>query len=159
VIAFGKLSGKYKFRLFQGTPVSFKGQHLLNLILAILMLSCGIAFAVAGGSEPAWTPFLLMLAIAFVLGVLIIIPIGGADMPVVVSMLNSYSGWAAAGIGFSLNNSMLIVAGSLVGSSGAILSYIMCKAMNRSFFNVILGGFGGDAGSAAQRRCDKHNVT
>ena len=149
VIAFGKLSGKYKFRLFQGAPVSFKGQHFLNLILAVLMVGLGLIFCLAPGSAPAWLPFILMTVIAFVLGVLIIIPIGGADMPVVVSMLNSYSGWAAAGIGFSLNNSMLIIAGSLVGSSGAILSYIMCKAMNRSFFNVILGGFGGDAAAAA----------
>jgi NAD(P) transhydrogenase subunit beta len=145
VIAFGKLSGQYKFRLFQGAPVIFGGQHMLNLALAIAMLGFGIWFAVT----QEWTPFVIMTAIAFVLGVLIIIPIGGADMPVVVSMLNSYSGWAAAGIGFSLNNSMLIIAGSLVGSSGAILSYIMCKAMNRSFFNVILGGFGGEAAAAS----------
>ena len=144
IIAFGKLSGKYKFRLFQGAPVSFSGQHFVNLILAVLMLGLGLIFVLS----QAWLPFILMTIIAFVLGVLIIIPIGGADMPVVVSMLNSYSGWAAAGIGFSLNNAMLIIAGSLVGSSGAILSYIMCKAMNRSFFNVILGGFGGDAGAA-----------
>ncbi|MEZ5729733.1 MAG: NAD(P)(+) transhydrogenase (Re/Si-specific) subunit beta [Burkholderiaceae bacterium] len=145
VIAFGKLSGKYKFRLFQGAPVVFTGQHALNLVFAIAMLAFGVWFVMT----QHWFPFLAMLAIAFVLGVLIIIPIGGADMPVVVSMLNSYSGWAAAGIGFSLNNSMLIIAGSLVGSSGAILSYIMCKAMNRSFFNVILGGFGAEAGATA----------
>ncbi|MDX3906736.1 MAG: NAD(P)(+) transhydrogenase (Re/Si-specific) subunit beta [Pigmentiphaga sp.] len=144
VIAFGKLSGRYKLRVFRGAPVVFAGQHLLNLLLAIVMVACGIWFAVT----QQWTPYVIMTAIAFVLGVLIIIPIGGADMPVVVSMLNSYSGWAAAGIGFSLNNPMLIIAGSLVGSSGAILSYIMCKAMNRSFFNVILGGFGGDASAA-----------
>ena len=148
VIAFGKLSGKYKFRLFQGAPVSFKGQHMLNLVLALVMVALGLVFCFADGVEPAWTPFIVMAVIAFALGVLIIIPIGGADMPVVVSMLNSYSGWAAAGIGFSLNNSMLIIAGSLVGSSGAILSSIMCKAMNRSFFNVILGGFGGAAPAA-----------
>ena len=145
VIAFGKLSGKYKFRLFQGAPVQFAGQHKLNLVLGLAMLGLGLVFA----ATENWPAFLAMLALAFVMGVLIIIPIGGADMPVVVSMLNSYSGWAAAGIGFSLNNAMLIVAGSLVGSSGAILSYIMCKAMNRSFFNVILGGFGGEAGTAA----------
>ncbi|MEY4584413.1 MAG: hypothetical protein RJB10_910 [Pseudomonadota bacterium] len=145
VIAFGKLSGKYKFRLFQGAPVQFAGQHKINLVLGLTLLGLGLAFTFTQ-SMPA---FYAMLALAFVMGVLIIIPIGGADMPVVVSMLNSYSGWAAAGIGFSLNNAMLIIAGSLVGSSGAILSYIMCKAMNRSFFNVILGGFGGDAVTAA----------
>ena len=148
VIAFGKLSGKYKFRLFQGAPVSFPGQHLLNLGVAVAIVVLGLMFCFADGAAPAWTPFIIMTVLAFLLGVLIIIPIGGADMPVVVSMLNSYSGWAAAGIGFSLNNAMLIIAGSLVGSSGAILSYIMCKAMNRSFFNVILGGFGGEAASA-----------
>ena len=150
VIAFGKLSGKYKFRLFQGAPVQFKGQHMLNLLIALATVAAGVVFMLSpapaeGGVHSA---FWLMLALSFILGVLIIIPIGGADMPVVVSMLNSYSGWAAAGIGFSLNNPMLIIAGSLVGSSGAILSYIMCKAMNRSFFNVILGGFGGEATSA-----------
>jgi H+-translocating NAD(P) transhydrogenase subunit beta len=145
VIAFGKLSGKYKFRLFQGAPVQFGGQHWLNLALGLAMLGFGVAWV----ATESWAAFFAMLAIAFVLGVLIIIPIGGADMPVVVSMLNSYSGWAAAGIGFSLNNAMLIIAGSLVGSSGAILSYIMCKAMNRSFFNVILGGFGAAPGTAA----------
>ncbi len=158
VIAFGKLSGKYKFRLFQGAPVSFAGQHMLNLLLALAMLGFGLIFCFAPGNQPAWIPFVLMAAIAFVLGVLIIIPIGGADMPVVVSMLNSYSGWAAAGIGFSLNNSMLIIAGSLVGSSGAILSYIMCKAMNRSFFNVLLGGFGGTPAEAATGTQVQRNV-
>jgi H+-translocating NAD(P) transhydrogenase subunit beta len=152
VIAFGKLSGKYKFRLFQGAPVSFPGQHQLNLALGLAALFFIIGF----WHSESWLDFGLIIALGLVLGVLLIIPIGGADMPVVVSMLNSYSGWAAAGIGFSLNNSMLIIAGSLVGSSGAILSYIMCKAMNRSFFNVILGGFGGDAtavvaGGGAQR--------
>jgi len=145
VIAFGKLSGKYKFRLFQGAPVNFAGQHMLNLVLGLAAIGLIGVFMATQSFEA----FLALLALSFILGVLIIIPIGGADMPVVVSMLNSYSGWAAAGIGFSLNNSMLIIAGSLVGSSGAILSYIMCKAMNRSFFNVILGGFGGEAGAAA----------
>ncbi len=145
VIAFGKLSGTYKFRLFQGKPVQFGGQHMLNLVLGLVTIGLGLVFTFT----ESWPAFFAMLALAFVMGVLIIIPIGGADMPVVVSMLNSYSGWAAAGIGFSLNNAMLIIAGSLVGSSGAILSYIMCKAMNRSFFNVILGGFGGDTATAA----------
>lgn len=154
VIAFGKLSGKYKFRLFQGAPVRFKGQHMLNAVLGIVMIGSGIVFFMT----QSWTPFIVMTLVAFVLGVTLIIPIGGADMPVVVSMLNSYSGWAAAGIGFSLNNSMLIIAGSLVGSSGAILSYIMCKAMNRSFFNVILGGFGGDAEAATGGKSEQRPV-
>ena len=140
VIAFGKLSGKYKFRLFQGAPIVFSGQHFINLIVGLSIIVLGTVFTFTEN----WAAFFLLLALSFVVGVLIIIPIGGADMPVVVSMLNSYSGWAAAGIGFSLGNSMLIVAGSLVGSSGAILSYIMCKAMNRAFLSVILGGFGGE---------------
>ncbi len=139
LVAFGKLQG-----LLSGRPLVFAGQHWLNLLLGLVMLGAGIAFAVSG----AWTPFLVMLAIALVLGVLLIVPIGGADMPVIVSMLNSYSGWAAAGIGFTLGNNMLIVAGALVGSSGAILSYIMCKAMNRSLLNVLLGGFGGESAAA-----------
>jgi NAD(P) transhydrogenase subunit beta len=154
VIAFGKLSGSYKFRLFQGAPVVFAGQHMLNLVLGLVTIALGLVFTFTGN----WAAFFAMVALSFVMGVLIIIPIGGADMPVVVSMLNSYSGWAAAGIGFSLNNSMLIIAGSLVGSSGAILSYIMCKAMNRSFFNVILGGFGGEAGQAVAGGAVQRNV-
>jgi len=154
VIAFGKLAGLgKKFRLFSSAPVVFRGQHLLNLVLAIVMIGFGLAFFLA--PDKGWMPFAVMAAIAFVLGVLIIIPIGGADMPVVISMLNSYSGWAAAGIGFSLNNTMLIIAGSLVGSSGAILSYIMCKAMNRSFISVIMGGFGAAEGAVAAGTGDK----
>ncbi|MEX2240351.1 MAG: NAD(P)(+) transhydrogenase (Re/Si-specific) subunit beta [Burkholderiales bacterium] len=154
VIAFGKLAGLGKHvRVFSSAPVVFPGQHFVNLALALVMIGFGAAFFLA--EDRAWTPFLVMTAIAFVLGVLIIIPIGGADMPVVISMLNSYSGWAAAGIGFSLNNPMLIIAGSLVGSSGAILSYIMCRAMNRSFISVILGGFGAAEGTAAADAGDK----
>ena len=155
IIAFGKLAGLGKsFRLFSSSSIVFKGQHVVNAVFAVAMLGFGIAFFVAAPGTQ-WPPFIAMTVLAFVLGVLVIIPIGGADMPVVISMLNSYSGWAASGIGFSLNNPLLIVAGSLVGSSGAILSYIMCKAMNRSFFSVILGGFGAaegtTTGSAEQR--------
>ncbi len=142
VIAFLKLSGR-----MSGAPIVFSGQHMVNLLMGLGMLGCGLWFFATPGTN--WTAFIAMTAIAFVLGFLIIVPIGGADMPVVISMLNSYSGWAAAGIGFSLNNPMLIIAGSLVGSSGAILSYIMCKAMNRPFLSVILGGFGTDSGAAA----------
>ena len=140
IIAFGKLSGKLGSK-----PLRFAGQHWLNLLLGIAMLGFGIAFFI----EPGWTPFLIMTAIAMLLGILLIMPIGGADMPVVVSMLNSYSGWAAAALGFTLENTALIVTGALVGSSGAILSYIMCRSMNRSFISVILGGFGGEAAAPA----------
>jgi len=141
IIAFGKLQG-----FITGRPVSFKGQHFLNAILGIAMLVLIVILCMTSSVTVFWS----IVAIALLLGVLMIIPIGGADMPVIVSMLNSYSGWAAAGIGFTLHNNLLIIVGALVGSSGAILSYIMCKAMNRSFFNVILGGFGGeDAGAAA----------
>jgi len=147
VIAFGKLAGLGKYgRVFSSAPVTFKGQHIVNLALTLGMFGFGITF-VGAAPDAQWAPFIETIGIALLLGVLIIIPIGGADMPVVISMLNSYSGWAAAGIGFSLDNSMLIIAGSLVGSSGAILSYIMCHAMNRSFFNVVLGGFGAGEGT------------
>lgn len=136
VIAFTKLQG-----LVSGKPIVFGGQHFLNALIGLLIIGLIIYFCV---DQSPWI-FWCMTALAFLIGVLLIIPIGGADMPVVVSMLNSYSGWAAAGIGFTLHNNALIVTGALVGSSGAILSYIMCKGMNRSFFNVILGGFGADA--------------
>lgn len=136
VVAFGKLSGK-----FGSKPIIFNKQHVLNLTLALLMLGFGMVFYMQSNQ----TAFLIMCGLALVLGITLIIPIGGADMPVVVSMLNSYSGWAAAGIGFTLNNSVLIIAGACVGSSGAILSYIMCKAMNRSIIAVMLGGFGAEA--------------
>src|SRR5690349_18818394 len=159
VIAFGKLAGLGKrFRLFSSAPIVFPGQHWLNLAIALVMVAFGVGFFVS--PDQAWTLFIMMTGLAFMLGLLIIIPIGGADMPVVISMLNSYSGWAAAGIGFSLNNAMLIIAGSLVGSSGAILSYIMCRAMNRSFVSVILGGFGAEEGAApAQKGAIEGEVT
>jgi NAD(P) transhydrogenase subunit beta len=146
IVAFTKLQG-----LVSGNPVVFPGQHLLNLVLGIVIVGLLVYFCNDQSPEIFWA----MTALAFIVGFLIIIPIGGADMPVVVSMLNSYSGWAAAGIGFTLQNSALIVTGALVGSSGAILSYIMCRAMNRSFFSVILGGFGGDTAAATATRSDR----
>ncbi len=133
IIAFLKLRG-----LMSGSPITFPGQHFLNLVLGILLIGLISYLCVNQLDSLFWT----IILISFFIGVLIIIPIGGADMPVVISMLNSYSGWAAAGIGFTLENTALIITGALVGSSGAILSYIMCKGMNRSFFNVILGGWG-----------------
>ncbi|HCO99860.1 MAG: NAD synthetase [Alphaproteobacteria bacterium] len=135
IIAFGKLQG-----ILPGKPLVFPGQHIVNLCLGIALIFC-VAWLSVSQSE---TAFWVIVVLSLVIGVLIIVPIGGADMPVVVSMLNSYSGWAAAGIGFTLGNPALIIVGALVGSSGAILSYVMCKGMNRSFFNVILGGFGGE---------------
>ena len=140
VIAFLKLNGN-----MSGAPITFKGQHLVNLLLGLgIALLIGMLMKSGGDNQNV---FLAIVAIAFVLGFLLIIPIGGADMPVVISMLNSYSGWAAAALGFTLGNVALIVTGALVGSSGAILSYIMCKAMNRSFISVILGGFGAESSS------------
>ena len=133
IIAFLKLRG-----IMSGSPITFKGQHLLNALILISIIVLTYLLCSTQSSNLFWT----LLAISFLIGFLLIVPIGGADMPVVISMLNSYSGWAAAGIGFTLENSALIITGALVGSSGAILSYIMCKGMNRSFFNVILGGFG-----------------
>jgi NAD(P) transhydrogenase subunit beta len=147
IIAFLKLSGR-----MSGAPIMLPGRHIINIVLALGLLFFIYGLVVSQSPMDFW----LVTVIALVFGVLIIIPIGGADMPVVISMLNSYSGWAAAGIGFTLGNSALIITGALVGSSGAILSYIMCKGMNRSFISVILGGFGGEvagpAGGATEQR-------
>ena len=134
IIAFLKLRG-----IMSGAPITFPGQHILNLLILISIIGLTYFLCKTQSSNLFWT----LIGISLLVGVLLIIPIGGADMPVVISMLNSYSGWAAAGIGFTLENTALIITGALVGSSGAILSYIMCKGMNRSFFSVILGGFGG----------------
>src|SRR4029078_1477324 len=141
VIAFLKLSGR-----MSGKPITLPRRHIINLALAAALIFFIYGFFVSQSALDFW----IIVALSLLLGVLIIIPIGGADMPVVISMLNSYSGWAAAGIGFTLGTSALIITGALFGSSGAILSYIMCKGMNRSFISVILGGFGGEvAGPAA----------
>jgi H+-translocating NAD(P) transhydrogenase subunit beta len=137
VVAFGKLQG-----LLSGSPVKFKGQHLLNAVIGLTTIALAVHFAMTGSI----VSLTLMTLLAFTLGVTLIIPIGGADMPVIISMLNSYSGWAAAATGFTLHNNVLIIVGALVGCSGAILSYIMCKAMNRSILNVVFGGFGSDGG-------------
>lgn len=146
IIAFAKLQG-----VMSGAPIVFPGQHVLNALLGLLMIALVVWFC----DSQTGTLFWAIAILAFIIGVLIIIPIGGADMPVVISMLNSYSGWAACGIGFTLSNMALIVTGALVGSSGAILSYIMCKGMNRSFFNVILGGFGGETAGPSEDLGDR----
>ena len=140
LIAFGKLQG-----VLSGAPLVFKGQHALNAILGITLVALVVYLVQSNSADAFWA----IVVLSIVLGFLIIVPIGGADMPVVVSMLNSYSGWAACGIGFTLSNMALIITGALVGSSGAILSYIMCKGMNRSIFNVLLGGFGGEVAGPA----------
>jgi NAD(P) transhydrogenase subunit beta len=152
VIAFAKLQG-----LMSGAPIMLPGRHIINLALFIGIVG-GIAYLCLSPDNQTNQIFLLITILSFIIGFLIIIPIGGADMPVVVSMLNSYSGWAAAGIGFTLTNMALIITGSLVGSSGAILSYIMCKGMNRSFISVILGGFGGDSATAAAGEVEQRPV-
>ena len=136
-----------------GSPITFKGQHYINLLLGLSIIVLIFYLCKTQSDSIFWR----IIEISFLLGLLLIIPIGGADMPVVISMLNSYSGWAAAGIGFTLENTALIITGALVGSSGAILSYIMCKGMNRSFFSVILGGFGG-ANSVLEKNKDKKPV-
>ena len=143
IIAFLKLQG-----IMSGSPITFRGQHLLNALILISIIVLTYLLCSTQSSNLFW----FLLVVSFLIGFLLIIPIGGADMPVVISMLNSYSGWAAAGIGFTLENSALIITGALVGSSGAILSYIMCKGMNRSFFNVILGGFGATEQSSTQNK-------
>jgi len=149
VVAFTKLQG-----LVSGAPVVFPGQHPLNALLLLVMVGLIVWLSATESHAAFWA----LAILTFVIGVLIIIPIGGADMPVVISMLNSYSGWAAAGIGFTLENTALIITGALVGSSGAILSYIMCKGMNRSFFSVILGGFGGEVSAAAAAEAETRPV-
>ena len=146
IIAFLKLQG-----IMSGSPITFRGQHLLNALILISIIVLTYFLCSTQSSNLFW----ILLVVSFLIGFLLIIPIGGADMPVVISMLNSYSGWAAAGIGFTLENSALIITGALVGSSGAILSYIMCKGMNRSFFNVILGGFGATEQSSIQNKEQK----
>ncbi|MDB9776663.1 NAD(P)(+) transhydrogenase (Re/Si-specific) subunit beta [Alphaproteobacteria bacterium] len=146
IIAFGKLQG-----FVTGNPLVFKGQHFLNLIIGLAIIGLIVKFCMVQTPQYFW----LLVFASFLIGFLLILPIGGADMPVIVSMLNSYSGWAAAGIGFTLSNNLLIITGALVGSSGAILSYIMCKGMNRSFISVLLGGFGGETVAVTSGKKDE----